>query len=74
MPVSISYEFDPCDRDKALRVGGNWKQTGSATKKAEHEDIRSITQGIVGHKGRIHLEFGQPLRAVTLPIQQSHCR
>lgn len=59
VPVTIAYEFDPCDQDKAkelaqLETHGNYE-------KDEHEDIRSITQGIVGHKGRIHMKFGQPI-------------
>ncbi len=59
VPVSISYEYDPCDEMKAreLRI---LEETGSYTK-AEHEDLDSIGLGISGYKGRVHLVFGQPL-------------
>ena len=59
VPVSISYELDPCDALKArelcqLAVSGSYQ-------KAEHEDIASIGQGITGDKGRVHVTFGTPL-------------
>jgi 1-acyl-sn-glycerol-3-phosphate acyltransferase len=55
VPVSISYEFDPCDRDKAIELAER-EATGSYQKK-ENEDLNSITQGLVGKKGRVHVEF-----------------
>ena len=59
VPVSISYEFDPCDRDKAKELA-IIEETGSY-EKSEHEDLRSITRGLVGNKGQIHLSFGEPI-------------
>lgn len=59
VPVSIAYEFDPCDQDKAKELA-QIEQTGEY-RKAKHEDIQSITQGILGKKGRIHLSFGEVL-------------
>ncbi|MEQ6917653.1 1-acyl-sn-glycerol-3-phosphate acyltransferase [Halomonas aquatica] len=61
VPVSISYEFDPCDLQKArelqaLESSGNYQ-------KSEFEDISSIVAGITGHKGRVQLTFGTPLSA-----------
>jgi hypothetical protein len=55
IPVSISYEFDPCDRDKAIELAER-DATGSYQKK-ENEDLNSITQGLIGKKGRVHVEF-----------------
>jgi hypothetical protein len=55
IPVSISYEFDPCDRDKAIELAER-EATGSYQKK-ENEDLNSITQGLIGKKGRVHVEF-----------------
>ena len=57
VPVSISYEFDPCDEAKAqelhqLATAGNYQKT-------EFEDIESIVTGITGQKGRVHVHFGQ---------------
>ena len=60
IPVSISYEFDPCDQQKAIELGAK-EQYGSYQKKSG-EDLDSITQGMKGYKGKIHLTFG---RAIT---------
>ena len=59
VPVSISYELDPCDGLKARELC-QLASSGSY-KKAEHEDIASIGQGITGQKGRVHATFGSPL-------------
>lgn len=60
VPVAISYEFDPCDRDKARELA-TIEKTG-AYEKSEHEDIKSITKGLVEQKGKIHLAFGDPIQ------------
>ena len=59
VPVSISYEYDPCDADKAREL--YMKAEHGAYEKAEHEDVQSIARGITGFKGRVHLAFGKPL-------------
>ncbi len=56
IPVSISYEFDPCDSDKAIELAER-EATGSYKKK-ENEDLNSITRGLIGKKGQVHVEFG----------------
>ncbi|MBB3188966.1 1-acyl-sn-glycerol-3-phosphate acyltransferase [Halomonas cerina] len=61
VPVSISYEYDPCDLQKARELHA--MATSGAYAKSEFEDIRSIVAGITGHKGRVHLRFGTPLTA-----------
>ena len=59
VPVSIAYEWDPCDQMKAReleqreRTGGYSKQPG--------EDDSSIAKGLTGYKGRVHIAFGTPL-------------
>ena len=59
VPVSVSYELDPCDLRKAhelfvaKRDGRYVKQPG--------EDLASIVDGIVGFKGRVHLHLAPPL-------------
>ena len=57
IPVSISYEFDPCDSDKAIELAER-EATGSYKKK-ENEDLNSITRGLIGKKGQVHVEFGK---------------
>lgn len=59
IPVSISYEWDPCDIDKARELT-ILKRDGRYVK-GEHEDVRSIAKGISGLKGCVHLAFGEPL-------------
>lgn len=60
VPVSISYEYDPCDEMKAHELHAI-ATTGSYTK-AEQEDITSIAKGISGYKGHVHLSFGEVLQ------------
>ena len=60
VPVSISYERDPCDIAKANELYAH-KHNGGYEKE-EHEDAKSIAKGITGFKGRVHIAFGEPLR------------
>ena len=57
VPVSISYEFDPCDMSKAKEL--HQIDLLGAYDKPDNEDMRSIVNGITGKKGRIHVHFGQ---------------
>ncbi len=59
VPVAISYQYDPCDADKARELR-ELATSGSYTKSA-HEDLESIGKGIAGVKGKIHLSFGTAL-------------
>lgn len=59
VPVSISYEFDPCDYLKAKELLAR-ATTGSYTKSKE-EDIISMRQGLLGQKGRVHFTIGTPV-------------
>lgn len=60
VPISISYEYDPCDGAKARELYE--KSTQGSYQKAEHEDLKSIALGITGTKGDVHVSFGTPLR------------
>lgn len=59
VPISISYEFDPCDRMKAWEVYRN--RTHGGHKKRKYEDLVSIMAGIKGFKGGVHYHFGEPI-------------
>ncbi len=59
VPVSISYELDPCDGAKAREL--YLQRTEGSYQKEEHEDVKSIAMGIAGNKGNIHLAFGDVL-------------
>lgn len=60
VPVSISYEYDPCDLMKANELY-TIEKTGFYTK-ADQEDIKSIATGISGYKGNVHIHFGEILK------------
>lgn len=58
LPVSISYQYEPCDFLKARelyisRRGEYVKQPG--------EDTNSILQGVLQYKGGIHFEFNRSI-------------
>lgn len=57
LPVTITYELDPCDLMKARELSSR-ASTGSY-EKAKDEDLRSIALGLTGYKGRVHLHFGE---------------
>ena len=59
VPVSISYELDPCDALKAHELASVARD--GLYSKAEHEDAASIAAGISGQKGRVHIAFGKVL-------------
>ena len=60
VPVSISYEWDPCDAFKATELAV--RTAGQTYEKGAHEDLRSIGAGIVGKKGAVHVHFGKVLQ------------
>ncbi|TEW53194.1 1-acyl-sn-glycerol-3-phosphate acyltransferase [Psychromonas sp. RZ22] len=59
VPVAVSYEFDPCDQQKARELYE--KAEFGEYQKSEFEDIESIVSGIIGQKGHVHVAFGTPL-------------
>ncbi len=68
IPVSISYEYDPCDQAKAreLQIRAS---TGGYTK-APGEDDASIALGITGYKGRVHIAFGSEIGSASEDAKQ----
>ena len=58
IPMSISYEYEPCDVLKARELVISRKHKYV---KAEGEDFKSIVTGIMQQKGDIHLNIGKPL-------------
>ncbi len=56
VPVSISYELEPCEQAKANEL--YCKQTQGEYQKADGEDIESIIEGFRANKGHVHLAFG----------------
>ncbi|MCQ2184071.1 MAG: NAD(P)/FAD-dependent oxidoreductase [Bacteroidales bacterium] len=54
LPLSISYEWEPCDVLKTLELAA--RRRGPYVKKPG-EDLTSILTGVLQNKGRIHLAF-----------------
>lgn len=68
-PVSIAYEFNPCD---VLTMPELMTQArGEKYEKQPMEDLMHMGQGLEGNKGRIEVSFGKPLndliQGITLP-------
>ena len=59
VPLSISYEYEPCDVLKVKELYLSSLHT--KYKKAQGEDLNSIITGITQPKGRIHLAVGKPI-------------
>lgn len=58
IPLSISYEYEPCDVRKAREILISRTQKYV---KSHDEDMHSIVIGIRQQKGNVHLNFGEPL-------------
>lgn len=65
IPMSISYEIEPCDVLKAreLLISRTQKYV-----KAPGEDLNSILTGIKQQKGNIHLSIGKPLTSEEIAV------
>ena len=63
-PLSISYEWEPCDELKALELYA--KRSGTPYIKKPGEDYNSILTGITQYKGRVHLAVCEPLKKAEL--------
>lgn len=60
VPVSVSYEWEPCDTLKALELYD--REQGPYVKKPG-EDLNSILTGIQQMKGNVHFEICKPIAA-----------
>jgi len=56
-PVSLSYEFDPCDYLKAKEF--QQKRDDPDFKKSNKDDLLNMETGIFGFKGVIHFQVGK---------------
>ena len=69
VPLTISYEIDPCDVLKARELA-----YGAGYEKAPFEDLESIAQGIQGQKGHVHIHFATPLKQPLLSVPDAVLR
>ncbi len=59
VPVSISYEYDPCDYLKAHEFF--LKRENPDFSKTQEDDLLHMRTGLRGRKGRVHFAFGNPI-------------
>ena len=60
VPLSISYEYDPCDYLKAAEMQA--KRDNANWKKEPMDDVLSMQTGIMGYKGNIHYLYRRIFR------------
>ena len=68
MPVSLSYEVDPCAPAKARELAALARDGEYA--KGEEEDLDSMIQGLVGYKGQVHVHFSPPIAQDCDSVEQ----
>ena len=59
VPLTISYEFDPCDYLKAQEF--QQKRDNPAFKKSRQDDLDNMKAGIFGYKGRVVYRTAAPV-------------
>lgn len=64
VPLTISYEYEPCDALKTQEIYLSNLHTKYT--KAPGEDLNSIITGIKQFKGKIHLQVGSPIEEKEL--------
>lgn len=65
IPMSISYEYEPCDILKARELVISRKRKYV---KADGEDLNSIMVGLMQQKGSIHMNIGKPLTSEEIAV------
>ena len=59
VPLTISYEYDPCDYLKAQEF--QQKRDNPAFKKSRQDDLDNMKTGILGYKGRVTYRAAAPV-------------
>ena len=59
VPLTISYEYDPCDYLKAQEF--QQKRDNPAFKKSRQDDLDNMKTGIFGYKGRVTYRCAAPI-------------
>lgn len=61
LPLTISYEYDPCDYLKAKEF--QQKRDNPDFKKSPKDDLLNMETGLFGNKGHIHFRFGKTINS-----------
>ena len=59
VPLTISYEYDPCDYLKAQEL--QERRDNPAFKKSRQDDLDNMRIGIFGYKGHVHYHCASPV-------------
>jgi len=59
VPLTITYEYDPCDYLKAQEM--QQKRDNPSFKKSRQDDLDNMRTGIFGYKGRVFYRCGRPV-------------
>lgn len=65
MPVSVNYEYEPCDY---LKTQERYLSQFGVYEKAKNEDMNSIFSGLSQYKGDVHYTFCKPITKEELEI------
>lgn len=60
VPLSISYEREPCGISKVEEI---YKRERDGFVKTQEDDLKSMALGLTRPKGRVHFAFGKPIDA-----------
>ncbi len=72
IPLSITYEFDPCDYLKAKEY--QLKRDNPGYKKSQADDIENMRTGILGYKGKVFFKFGNRINNTLSRIDEKTSR
>ena len=68
-PLTISYEYDPCDWLKAAEF--QLKRDNPDFTKSEQDDLDNMKTGIFGFKGHMHYQVSAPIDAEIAALDSS---
>lgn len=68
-PLSISYEYDPCDFLKAWEF--QLKRDNPNYKKTTADDLKNMQTGLLGYKGRVHFHIDSCINSKLAEIDRS---
>ena len=68
-PLTISYEYDPCDWLKAAEF--QMKRDNAGFKKSKQDDLTNMKTGIWGFKGHMHYQVSAPIDSEIAALDTS---
>lgn len=68
-PLSLSYEYDPCDYLKAQEF--QLKRDVEGYKKSTQDDLLNMKTGLFGFKGRVHFQVAELINGDLLKLDAS---